>query len=121
MIVSPIVLIALVLMLRTGDAPPEPRPVEDPNARIKELEGQVNGFVQSFRECMKLAQAEDPAVGPKREKLVAALARWIDEWDTIIEPHRDGDGRLPPELQGYGKTRTRVNNIRLDVMKSTGF
>lgn len=120
MIASPIVLIALVLTLKDGKTPSDTG-VGDPNETITRLEREVGEIRKSFREFFKLARAEDPSAKKKREELEARVKRWMSEWDEIFDSRRDADGDLPAELLGYQKTRSEVNEIRIDLVKATGF
>lgn len=122
LIVSPLVLIVLLLTLKEKkvEAPVEKAVVVDPNAQIKALEGQVPKFKASFQQVMELSRKEDPSATEKREALVQSIEKWQAEWDEIFEPRRV-DGRLPAELRGYEATRTQVNTLRSDILRTGGF
>jgi hypothetical protein len=122
LIVSPIVLIVLLLTVPKGqEAAPPPKPVvQDPNVKIKALEAQVPKFKATFQEVMDLTRKEDPSAAQRRETLIESIDRWQSEWDEIFEPKRV-DGRLPPELKGYEVTRTQVNTLRSDIIRTGGF
>jgi hypothetical protein len=123
LIVAPIVLIGLVvnLQIQKNAAPPAAVVTADPNARIKELQKQVDFIRKDYKAWRELMQAEDPSAKQKQEALIARLDGWIDEWDGIFESKRDAEGILPPELQGYQPTRAKINEVREDVLKSSGF
>lgn len=93
---------------------------EDPNARITELEGEVRGMAESYREFVRLTQSESPRAAEVREKLEATIEKWTIEWDGIFNAHRDAEDRLPPGLQAYQRSRADVQQIRLDLLKSSG-
>ena len=121
LIVSPLLLLGLALNLRKPKeevAPIAKAPV-DPNARVKELEKQVEGIRNEYKTWRKLLEKEDPTARSKQEALVGHLEKWIEEWDTIFDARRDKDGRLPPDLQSYQRTRAGVNQLRSDILKSS--
>jgi hypothetical protein len=120
LVVLPIVLIVLVLIFR-GDRTSSDTGSGDPNQKIARLEGEVGDIQRSFRKFFKLVRTEDPSAERAQKKLEARVKQWMAEWDGIFEPHRDAEGDLPIELQGYQKTRSKVNEIRIDLVKTTGF
>jgi len=122
LIVSPIVLIVLLLTVPKGqeEAPVKKAEVKDPNVKIKALEAQVPKFKATFSEVMDLTRKEDPAAAQRREALIDSIDKWQSEWDEIFEPKRV-DGRLPPELKAYEVTRTQVNTLRSDIIRTGGF
>jgi HAMP domain-containing protein len=120
LIASPIVLIVLVLTLQAGKNSSDSG-APDPNTEIQRLEGEVGEIRQSTRKLFKLVKAEDPSATAKRKALESRVKFWMSEWDALFEPRRNADGDLPDELQAYQKTRAKVNEIRVDLMKATGF
>jgi hypothetical protein len=122
LIVSPIVLIVLLLTVPKGQeqAPVEKPKVQDPNVKIKALEAQVPKFKATFSEVMDLTRKEDPSAAQRREALIDSIDKWQAEWDEIFEPKRV-DGRLPPELKAYEVTRSQVNTLRSDIIRTGGF
>jgi hypothetical protein len=122
LIVSPIVLIVLLLTVPKGEEqkPVAKAVVQDPNVKIKTLEAQVPKFKTSFQEVMELTRKEDPSAAAKREALIESIQKWQNEWDEIFEPKRV-DGKLPPELKAYEVTRSQVNTLRSDIIRTGGF
>ena len=122
LIVSPIVLILLLLTVPKGqeDVPVKKAEVQDPNLKIKALEAQVPKFKATFSEVMELTRKEDPSAAQRREALIDSIQKWQNEWDEIFEPKRV-DGRLPPELKAYEATRSQVNTLRSDIIRTGGF
>ena len=120
LVVAPIVLIVLVLAFRGGKTPVD-TDAGDPNQKITRLEGEVSDIQKSFRRFFKLVRAEDPSASTERKKLEVRVKRWMEQWDAIFEPHRDDNGDLPVDLQGYQTTRSKINQVRVDLVKATGF
>ena len=122
LIVSPLVLIVLLLTVPKGqeEAPVKKAEVKDPNVKIKALEAQVPKFKATFSEVMELTRKEDPSAAQRREALIDSIQKWQNEWDEIFEPKRV-DGRLPPELKAYEATRSQVNTLRSDIIRTGGF
>jgi len=122
LIVSPIVLILLLLTVPKSEPekPVQKVEVKDPNVKIKALEAQVPKFKAAFQEVMDLTRKEDPSAAQKRQTLVDGIEKWQSEWDEIFEPKRV-DGRLPPELKAYEVTRSQVNTLRSDIIRTGGF
>jgi hypothetical protein len=122
LIVSPIILIVLLLTVPKGQeqAPVEKPKVKDPNVKITALEAQVPKFKAAFQEVMELTRKEDPSAAQRREALIDSIQKWQNEWDEIFEPKRV-DGRLPPDLKAYEATRSQVNTLRSDIIRTGGF
>ena len=121
MIGGPLLLLGGLLIFQSSRSPAGGGATgEDPNARIAELEGQVRGMAQSYAEFLRLTQSESPRAASVREGLEAKIEKWTIEWDGIFNAHRDAEDRLPPGLQSYQRSRSDVQQIRLDLMKSSG-
>jgi hypothetical protein len=120
--VAVIVIIGLVWnLVQPGSSAPEEKVVTvDHNSRIKELEKQVPSLISDYNAWRKLMVAEDSSAKGKQETLKHRIENWMQEWDGIFEPKRDADNKFPPELQGYQSTRSRINQLRSDLAKSSG-
>ena len=118
---GPLVGIALVVIMSTMRSDPEPSggPAVNVNAAIATLEGEVAGLQRLYAECQKLSRAEDRRAKTKQAVLHAKIDKWMRAWDKIFEPKRTEVGTLPPELQSYQSTRTRVNQIRNDLLRTS--
>lgn len=123
LIISPLALIGLLVAIPRGSKEPEAptAPVVDPNAKIKVMRNEVPKIEDDYRTLQKLIRAEDPAAKSKQQALQTRIEKWMTEWDEIFEPKRDAEGKLPPDLQGHQPVRGRVNQIRGDLLKSSGF
>jgi hypothetical protein len=123
LILSPIALIGLLLAIPRESKEPEVpvAKVIDPNAKIKTMTSEVPKIEADYRELQKLIRAEDPSVVSKQQGLQSRIDKWMTDWDEMFEPKRDAEGKLPPDLQGYQTARSRINQIRGDLLKSSGF
>jgi len=118
-------ILVLAMLPRSPEAPePEKKKVvaarSDPTAQIKKLEGQISKLNTSYQDVRKLILSEDPSAKVKAKALKEEIEGWVDAWDAIFEPYRQ-DGKLPEDLKGYQSTRGKVNQLREDLLKSTGF
>jgi len=102
-----------------SDPEPSGGPAVNVNAAIATLEGEVAGLQRLYAECQKLSRAEDRRAKTKQAVLHAKIDKWMRAWDKIFEPKRTEVGTLPPELQSYQSTRTRVNQIRNDLLRTS--
>ena len=122
MIGGPLVLLSGLLLFKSGQGAGggSPEAGLDPNQRIGELEKEVDGIRQSYAEFLRLTQSEDPRAGSVGQELNDRIETWQDEWGAIFDAHRDADGQLPDGLQAYQRTPARVQQIRNDLLKSSG-
>lgn len=123
LIISPLALIGLLIAIPRESKEPEAPAVTviDPNAKIRTMTNEVPKIESDYRSLQKLIRDEDPAVKPKQQALQTRIEKWMTEWDEIFEPKRDDEGKLPPDLQGHQTARSRINQIRGDLLKSSGF
>ena len=95
--------------------------VNDPNTRIKQLEGKVNSFQNEWRRVRKLL-VEDGASGEaSAERLSERMQDWLVEWNDEMKPYQDADGYLKEDFKGYSRIRNEVSKILYDLNKSKGF
>lgn len=100
---------------------PEPV-VVDPNQQIAELEGQVAGFEKEYQAISGLIFEEKSAEASARgRKLADRINRWLDEWEALMQPLRNEEGDLPPDLEGYEAVPAPVLGLRNDLLKISGF
>lgn len=112
--------IAGLVVLKLSEPAPKQVEVEDPNENIRELEDQIGKLEKEFQTVIGLLRSEDPTANTRASRLSERIDKWMVEWDTVIDPLRDKtSGDLPPEYKGYQHTRSRVNTLRLDLLKST--
>ena len=96
--------------------------VVDPNQEIDALEGRIKGFQTEFRAVAKLIHDEQRDEASSRgRRLGDRLSRWLDDWELVMASHRNEDGELPLELEGYEAVPVPVLRIRSDLMRITGF
>ena len=117
----PAIVILAVVVLKTFSGPePTPTVQVDPNAEFRDLEKEIPALQKECSAVIGLIQKEDPSAKTRTERLRETIETWMGRWDRIIEPLRDAESdRLPPEYQGYQQIRTRVNTLRLDLLKSS--
>jgi hypothetical protein len=100
----------------------EPQKIVDPNEKFRDLQKDIPAFAKELRAVWDLKKAEDPTARARSSQLVERVESWMTEWDSIIEPLRDPQtGELPDEYKGYEQIRGRVNLIRQDLLKFSGF
>ncbi|HVR73268.1 MAG TPA: hypothetical protein VMT52_03015 [Planctomycetota bacterium] len=123
LIISPIALIGLLIAIPRGSKEPEAPVVTviDPNAKIKTMTSDLPKIEAEYRNLQKLIRAEDAAAASRQQALQTRIENWMTEWDEMFEPKRDEEGKLPPELQGHQAVRNRMSQIRVDLLKSSGF
>ena len=121
-IVVPCVVIIFLLFFGSGIFKSDPEVVvNDPNTRIKQLEGKVNSFQNEWRRVRKLL-IEDGANGEaSAERLSGRMQDWLVEWNDAMTPYQDADGYLKEGFKGYSRTRSEVSKILYDLNKSKGF
>ena len=96
--------------------------VVDPNQKIKVLEGKIKGFQKEYQAVVKLIHEEQKDEASSRgQRLGDRLSEWLDDWALVMAPHRNEDGELPPEFDGYDTVPFPVQRIRNDLMRITGF
>jgi hypothetical protein len=96
--------------------------VVDPNQEIEVLESRIKGFETEYHAVLKLIHDEQTDEANSRgRRLGDRLSGWLDEWEAVMASHRNEDGDLPPELEGYEAVPVPVLRIRNDLLKSTGF
>lgn len=111
------IVILLLISAFRGSKPAEEK-TTNPNEEISALEQEIRGLEAGYREAMQLWQKEDPSAKAKVEALRERMYGWIDTWDRLFESFKDPDGNLPPEYQGYNRTRSRVNMLINDLNKN---
>jgi hypothetical protein len=121
----PIIGIGAMLLLKKpaeeeAEAPKQEVKV-NPNDRIKVLESQVRPMEEELRKLQALIRQEDPSAQAMQKTLVSRIDKWMLEWDGFFDPKRLPNGRFPPEFEGYQAIRSKVNQVRHDVLKSSGF
>jgi len=92
----------------------------DPTAQIKKLEGQISKLNTSYQDVRKLILSEDPSAKVKAKALKEEIEGWVDAWDAIFEPYRQ-ERKAPRGSQGIPEHAGKVNQLREDLLKSTGF
>ena len=96
--------------------------VVDPNQEIVALEGRIKGFQKEYQAVIKLNREEQMEEANSRgRRLGDRLSQWLDDWEVVMASHRNEDGDLPPDLEGYEAVPVPVLRIRNDLLKSTGF
>lgn len=113
------ILILLAINLFRGSEEPVDAP-KDLNAEIGALEVQVRDLTMGCREVMQLLQDEDPSAKARLTALQAQMTTWVESWDRLFESLKV-NGELPDEYKGYLRSRTRVQQLIIDLEKSTGF
>ena len=96
--------------------------VVDPNQEIAALEGKIKGFQKEYQAVVKLIREEQKDEASSRgTRLGDRLSGWLDDWEVVMASHRNEDGELPPELEGYEAVPVPVLRIRNDLMRIMGF
>lgn len=96
--------------------------VVDPNKDIAVLEGRIKGFQTEYQAVVKLIREEQKDEASSRgTRLGDRLSAWLDDWEAVMAPHRNEDGELPPEFDGYEAVPVPVLRIRNDLMRIMGF
>jgi hypothetical protein len=78
------------------------------------LEKEGHEVIQSIRKEKKGAAKAGQALSDKIDK-------WLDGWDVLSKDLKNADGSLRAEYAGYGELRKRMNTLRNDLVKVSGF
>ena len=121
-IVIPCVVIIVLLAFGSSFFRSEPEVVvNDPNIRIKQLEGKVKTFQSEWRKVRKLLVEDSDQAQASAERLSDRMQDWLMDWNEEMKPYQDADGYLKEGFKGYSRTRSEVSKILYDLNKSKGF
>lgn len=121
-IVIPCVVIIVLLAFGSSFFRSEPEVVvNDPNTRIKQLEGKLKSFQSEWRRVRKLLIEDSDQGEASAERLSDRMQDWLVEWNDEMKPYQDADGYLKEGFKGYSRTRSEVSKILYDLNKSKGF
>ena len=115
-----LIVVLLVINMFKGKAPEKPK-TADPNTEITALIAQIPALAKSQREVFQMLQKEDPRGKARFEELSERFYTWMGKWDSLFDSKRDENDKLPPELQGYSRARSRVNMLRVDLNRISPF
>ena len=118
MVAVPATLIVILLAINMFKGTTAEKPeVTNPNVEISQLTEQIPSLEKSYKEVFRLLQAEDPRGKAKFKEVSERLYTWIGKWDSLFDSKRDENDRLPPELQGYSRVRSKVNMMLVDLTR----
>ena len=75
--------------------------VNDPNTRIKQLEGKLKSFQSEWRRVRKLLIEDSDQGEASAERLSDRMQDWLVEWNDEMKPYQDADGYLKEGFKGY--------------------
>ena len=115
-----IVILLAIKLFRGGPEAEAPPPVDE-NVEVTDLEKLIPGLEKEYKEVQTLLRSEDARAKARVEELQDRMYKWIERWDKLFDAKRDENGQLPPPLQGYNRTRFRVNQLLSDLNRSAPF
>ena len=110
----------MVAIIKLNEEEPKPE-IIDPNAILSELEQKVPALNKEARACFAALKSEEPGAGDRIKKLSDDIQNWMESFDRELEDKRDDQGRIKEEFGHYSNVRSRVNQLRVDVLKATPF
>ena len=121
-IAAPCVAIIFVLFFGSSIWKRDPKVVvNDPNTRIKVLEGKVKLFQAEYRKVRKLMVEDSSNAEASADRLINRMQDWLVEWNEEMSPYQDAEGYLKKDFKGYSKTRSDISRLIYDLSKSKGF
>jgi hypothetical protein len=105
--------------------PPEAETVvRDEDAALRRLLDQIPGLEKEGHAAIRAVRAQEAGAERRADALKEKLADWLDAFEELTgsPDYRDpATGKLRPEFAGYLPSQKAISQLRLDLVKSSGF